>query len=174
MVIDERPEWSIMYSYMTLSERLGGEAVVLIDRGLSTMLGFMQAGQTKAGADQLLKFSTSLARSAVALPGGNALVAASVGPYGAYLADGSEYSGRYGLSRPQLADFHARRLAVLLESGPDLVACETIPCVLEAAAPADVLTGGQGGPVVGCQPMRRRRWVGESGSMRMPSMWMAM
>ncbi|WP_028536028.1 homocysteine S-methyltransferase [Paludibacterium yongneupense] len=68
------------------------------------------------------------------------LVAASVGPYGAMLADGSEYRGHYGLSEEQLMDFHRPRLAALLAAGPDLLACETLPCLEEARALARLLT----------------------------------
>lgn len=62
------------------------------------------------------------------------LVAASVGPYGAALADGSEYRGDYGVSRGRLEDFHAPRLAVLADAdtGVDLLAIETIPSLEEA------------------------------------------
>ena len=55
------------------------------------------------------------------------LVAASVGPYGAFLADGSEYRGRYGVPAARLRDFHAPRLELLADAGPDLLAVETIP-----------------------------------------------
>jgi homocysteine S-methyltransferase len=67
------------------------------------------------------------------------LVAASVGCYGAVLHDGSEYRGTYGLSVVQLADWHRRRVEVLADSGADLLACETIPCRVEAEALARVL-----------------------------------
>jgi homocysteine S-methyltransferase len=67
------------------------------------------------------------------------LVAASVGPYGAYLADGSEYRGDYGLSVAELMDFHRERMAVLASSGADLLACETIPCQVEGEALAALL-----------------------------------
>ena len=60
------------------------------------------------------------------------LVAASIGPYGAHLHDGSEYRGDYGVSRAQLSDFHRERMAVLGGAGADLLACETIPSRLEA------------------------------------------
>jgi homocysteine S-methyltransferase len=60
------------------------------------------------------------------------LVAASVGPYGAYLADGSEYRGNYGVSDVELEDFHAPRLEWLDDAGADLIACETIPDLQEA------------------------------------------
>ncbi|KAL0414498.1 UNVERIFIED_CONTAM: Homocysteine S-methyltransferase 3 [Sesamum radiatum] len=69
------------------------------------------------------------------------LVAASVGSYGAYLADGSEYSGIYGdnIGLETLKDFHRRRVQVLAESGADLIAFETIPNKLEAKAYAELL-----------------------------------
>ncbi|MGD8349878.1 MAG: homocysteine S-methyltransferase [Gammaproteobacteria bacterium] len=60
------------------------------------------------------------------------LIAASVGPYGAYLADGSEYRGNYGIGEVALEEFHARRLAWLDAAGADLLACETIPDLQEA------------------------------------------
>lgn len=64
------------------------------------------------------------------------LVAASVGPYGAWLADGSEYHGNYGITQAELADFHRPRLHVLAEAvrsgAADLLACETIPSQAEA------------------------------------------
>jgi len=62
------------------------------------------------------------------------LVAASIGPYGAFLADGSEYRGDYGLTVEELIDWHRLRLAVLAGSGADLLACETIPCRTEGEA----------------------------------------
>ena len=62
------------------------------------------------------------------------LVAASVGPYGAMLANGSEYTGYQGVSRDDLARFHAPRLRVLACAGADLLACETLPCLDEALA----------------------------------------
>ena len=60
------------------------------------------------------------------------LVAASVGPYGAALADGSEYTGRYDRDEAGLLDFHAERFALLAGSGADLLACETFPSLSEA------------------------------------------
>ncbi|XP_072978585.1 homocysteine S-methyltransferase 3-like isoform X1 [Typha angustifolia] len=69
------------------------------------------------------------------------LIAASVGCYGAYLADGSEYIGDYGkeVTVDVLKDFHRRRLEVLSEAGPDLIAFETIPNKLEAQAYVELL-----------------------------------
>lgn len=67
------------------------------------------------------------------------IVAASVGPYGAYLADGSEYDGRYGVGRERLRDFHGRRLEILAAAGADVLACETIPSLAEAEVILDLL-----------------------------------
>lgn len=68
------------------------------------------------------------------------LVAASVGPYGAFLADGSEYCGNYGLTIPELAAFHRDRLAVLAETDADVIGFETFPSATEARAVADLMT----------------------------------
>ncbi len=67
------------------------------------------------------------------------LVAASIGPYGAMLADGSEYRGGYVLDDIALADFHRPRLRALAHAGADLLACETLPCLREARVLADLL-----------------------------------
>jgi homocysteine S-methyltransferase len=62
------------------------------------------------------------------------LVAASIGCYGAYLHDGSEYRGDYGLSVQQLIDWHRPRVEILADTGADLLAFETVPCLTEAEA----------------------------------------
>ncbi len=61
-------------------------------------------------------------------------VAASIGPFGAMLADGSEYRGDYGRSVTELRVFHRHRLEVLAASGADVLAIETIPCAVEVEA----------------------------------------
>ncbi len=94
------------------------------------------AGSTAGEAEALLRSSVRCAREARDLvaseTGRRLLVAASVGPYGAVLADGSEYRGDYGLSAAGLRDFHAPRLEVLASAGPDLFGVETIPDLREA------------------------------------------
>jgi homocysteine S-methyltransferase len=67
------------------------------------------------------------------------LVAASIGPYGASLADGSEYTGHYGLTEDELVAFHRQRWHILAATQADLLACETIPSAVEARALARVL-----------------------------------
>ena len=66
-------------------------------------------------------------------------MAASIGPYGAMLADGSEYSGDYGLTVAELRDFHRPRLEVLASSDADLLAFETVPSVDEGRALVELL-----------------------------------
>jgi homocysteine S-methyltransferase len=104
--------------------------------------GFVAAGLDEAAARELLLRSVRLAQEARdeltdERPG--LLVAASVGPYGAFLADGSEYHGRYGVSRSRLRDFHAPRLELLAEAAPDLLAVETVPDADEAEVLVELL-----------------------------------
>lgn len=61
-------------------------------------------------------------------------VAGSVGPYGASLADGSEYRGDYGLSVAELRVWHRPRIAALVDAGVDVLALETIPTLVEVEA----------------------------------------
>ncbi len=104
--------------------------------------GLERHGLSRAEAEDVLRRSVRLAqeaRDAFWHAGPPAkrlrpLVAASIGCYGAFLHDGSEYRGDYGLSLRQLMDWHRPRLETLAASGADLLACETIPCLIEAEA----------------------------------------
>ncbi|MBV8177245.1 MAG: homocysteine S-methyltransferase [Mycobacterium sp.] len=96
---------------------------------------FAARGISRDETVRLLRRSVELAKTArddVGVAG--RWVAASVGPYGAALADGSEYRGRYGLSVAQLQDWHRPRLEVLADAGADVLALETIPDADEAEA----------------------------------------
>ena len=110
--------------------------------------GLEERGLGAEAIDALMLSSVALAASARDRfwdePGARAgrlrpLVAASIGPYGAYRADGSEYTGDYDASEDELFDFHARRLALFAGSDADVLACETIPNAVEARALARVL-----------------------------------
>ena len=104
--------------------------------------GFMARGLERVEAEGLIRRSVSIARDVrdrVSQDGRPRWVAASVGPYGAVLADGSEYRGRYGVSRAALRDFHLPRLELLASAGPDLLAVETIPDMEEAEVLMDLL-----------------------------------
>jgi homocysteine S-methyltransferase len=100
---------------------------------------FAAHGHDRAATDALLRRSVALADGAARGAGHEVWVAASVGPYGAVLADGSEYRGRYGLTVRRLADFHRPRIEALLAAGPDLLALETLPDSDEAQALLTVL-----------------------------------
>ena len=96
--------------------------------------GFARHGLDPDDTVQMLRLSVRLAREAADEAGPGRLVAASIGPFGAMRADGSEYVGRYGVTVHELVDFHRPRLETLLETGPDLLAVETIPAIEEAEA----------------------------------------
>jgi homocysteine S-methyltransferase len=110
--------------------------------------GFARHGIDAQRAAQFMLDSVALAAAARddfwAMPANRSgrlrpLIAASIGPYGAVLADGSEYRGHYALSDSALMDFHRPRLEVLAHSGADLLACETIPSLREALILARLL-----------------------------------
>ena len=114
----------------------------------ATIPGFAKRGLSEAEAIALMQKSVALAKEArdefwadEANRTGRAkpFVAASVGPYGAYLANGEEYVGNYGLTEQELMDFHRPRMKALVEAGADILACETIPCLIEAQAIAKLL-----------------------------------
>lgn len=97
--------------------------------------GFAAAGLSRDDAEVALRRSVQLAREAAsATATDDAWVAASVGPYGAALADGSEYRGDYGLSVTELRAWHRPRLEILADAGADVLALETIPCLAEVEA----------------------------------------
>jgi len=124
-----------------------GAAVATTASYQATFQGFAARGIDHAGAIGLLRRSVALASEARAAwlaerPAddlGPLLVAASIGPYGAFLADGGEYTGRYGRSVAQLRDFHRARFEVLTETDAGLLACETIPELEEGIALVELL-----------------------------------
>jgi len=109
----------------------------------ATRGGFLKKGLTEERARELLLLAVGLALEARdefwAVEANRVgrrrpLVAASVGPYGAYLANGAEYTGDYEIGMEDLVDFHRWRWQVLAGSGADLLACETIPSFVETRA----------------------------------------
>jgi homocysteine S-methyltransferase len=118
-----------------------GARVLISASYQASLRGFARYGVDSAAAARLLRDSVSLARRASDDEGVPAWVAASVGPYGATLADGSEYRGRYGLTARELIRFHRPRLEALAAAEPDVLAIETIP---ESAAAAALLAAASG------------------------------
>lgn len=114
----------------------------------ATFEGFARRGLSHGQAAELMRLAVRLAAEArdefwanLASRAGRPrpLIAASIGSYGAFLANGEEYSGDYGLSEDELVAFHRPRMAVLAGSEADILACETVPCLIEARALARLL-----------------------------------
>ena len=111
----------------------------------ATPLGFAQKGISLAESINLIKQSVALAQQAKQqyldqIKSDKLLViAGSVGPYGAYLADGSEYTGNYQLSENEFIDFHQARMQALIDAKVDILACETLPNFVEIKALAKLL-----------------------------------
>ncbi|WP_311214671.1 MULTISPECIES: homocysteine S-methyltransferase [unclassified Arthrobacter] len=117
-----------------------GASVAITASYQATPQGFARRGLSVDESLELVALSVRLADEARAEAlaegsvSGPLLVAGSVGPYGAYLADGSEYRGDYTLSAAEFRDFHRPRIAALVEAGADFLACETLPSFAEAEA----------------------------------------
>jgi len=115
----------------------------------ASVSGFTARGTTPGEARRVIALSVELAQEArrrfwdaagrVASQRVRPLVVGSIGPYGAALADGSEYRGNYAVSRQALADFHGPRLEALIGAAPDLLAIETIPSPDEALLVLELL-----------------------------------
>uniref|UniRef100_A0A0D9XJU9 Uncharacterized protein n=1 Tax=Leersia perrieri TaxID=77586 RepID=A0A0D9XJU9_9ORYZ len=136
-----------------------GASVLITGSYQATIQGFLSKGFSQEESETFLRRSVELAREARAIylekcSNGSddakdrtkyrkrpILIAASVGSYGAYLADGSEYSGDYGHAGNLefLKNFHRRRLQVLAEAGPDVIVFETIPNKIETQAYINLL-----------------------------------
>ncbi|MFF5480273.1 homocysteine S-methyltransferase [Streptomyces sp. NPDC012935] len=135
-LLAERPE-AITEAHLAYFE--AGADVAITSSYQATFEGFAKRGISEGRAAELLGLSVELAREAARRARGKGVtrplwVAASVGPYGAMLADGSEYRGRYGLSVDELERFHRPRLEVLAGTRPDVLALETVPDADEAQA----------------------------------------
>ncbi|NEA97947.1 homocysteine S-methyltransferase [Streptomyces sp. SID13726] len=135
-LLAERPE-AISEAHLAYYE--AGADVAITSSYQATFEGFAKRGIERGRAAELLALSVGLARDAARQAGAKGVrrplyVAASVGPYGAMLADGSEYRGRYGLSVAELEAFHRPRVEVLAGAGPDVLALETVPDSDEAKA----------------------------------------
>ncbi|MFZ9856917.1 MAG: homocysteine S-methyltransferase [Roseiflexaceae bacterium] len=123
-----------------------GARIIITASYQASIPGFMARGMSYQAATELIGVSVELAMDArqrwsAQNPTATyrPLIAGSVGPYGAYTADGGEYRGNYGLSTQQLRDFHRPRLEILLQRGVDLLACETIPDLEEAIVLAELI-----------------------------------
>ncbi|KAK7280089.1 hypothetical protein RJT34_25151 [Clitoria ternatea] len=139
-----------------------GANIILTASYQATLQGFEAKGFSREEGENLLRRSVEIAREAREIYYDRCtkdssdfmrderhrrrpiLIAASVGSYGAYLADGSEYVGDYGdaVTVKTLKDFHRERVKILVDAGADLIAFETIPNKLETKAYAELLEEG--------------------------------
>lgn len=125
--------------------RVGAQCIISASYQASRH-GFMALGLSATEADALIVSSVTLAQRARDIylaenpqSGYTPLVAASVGPFGATMHDGSEYYGEYEIEEAGLRHFHRARLQLLDNSGADILACETVPSMTEAKVLAELL-----------------------------------
>lgn len=123
--------------------------------------GFRAAGRPVGEATAALVRSVQLATEAASDAPGQRWVAASIGPYGATLADGSEYTGAYDLDEQALRSWHRPRIEALAAAGPDVFAIETIPSAVEARAILDACA----------LPVHRSRCGSSAQSSGFPAVW---
>jgi homocysteine S-methyltransferase len=116
-----------------------GAQIIITSSYQLSYTGCGARGWSEDETNQALIASTLLAKNAVIESGKSVKLAASVGPYGASLADGSEYKGNYGVSKQVLKDFHAKRLEILISTSPDYLALETMPDTFEVEVLLDLL-----------------------------------
>ena len=123
-----------------------GAEIIISASYQASRSGFMSMGLSEQAADSLILSSVDLACTArqqflEAHPETSftPIVAASIGPYGAAMHDGSEYTGNYQVDAGTLREFHEGRLHLLDHSGADVLACETIPNCSEAEVLHDLL-----------------------------------
>ena len=129
-----------------LSYLFAGANCIITASYQASIPGFVSKGLSIQEAKALMESVVTIADEArneylnvlsgdVLLP----IIAGSIGPYGAYLADGSEYRGDYGISRRDLLNFHKPRWEILSDSSVDMLACETIPSYEEAGVLLELL-----------------------------------
>ncbi len=143
-ILAEKPE-AILNVHRSYLE--AGADCIITSSYQATVKGFVSAGYSESEAVRLIKLSVKLAEDAVeqyierfadtARPA--PFVASSAGCYGAFLADGSEYSGNYKLSLKEYKDFHRERVDILAEAGSDFIAFETFPNVDEGVAVSELM-----------------------------------
>jgi len=144
LLIQTNPEL-IIKAHMAYLE--AGATCITSSGYQASIEGYMQLGQTRENAEQFILKSLDLALKARQIYSQKAKnnsyvnVAASMGPYGAFLADGSEYTGDYDASEEQLIQFHKSRIDLLEQSAADFFAFETIPSLKELRVLSNLLKG---------------------------------
>ena len=131
-----------------LSYLVAGADCIITATYQASVTGFMNAGMSKNDAESVIRKAIAIAVDARAQylennearpTGMQPLIAASIGPYGAYLADGSEFRGKYAASAREIRAFHEPRWNILADSPAELFAIETIPSYQEAVVFRELL-----------------------------------
>lgn len=134
-VLDKQPDLikKVHEDYFNAGARL-----TITDTYQANIQAFVANGYSEQRAHQLVKLAVKLAKEArdeyEQKTGVHNYIAGALGPYGAYLADGSEYTGNYHLSKKEYKGFHRPRLADILSVGVDIIAIETQPRLDEVQA----------------------------------------
>ena len=141
-LLEEDPE-AIIQAHLAYLK--SGSQCITTSSYQAAVPGLLDAGYDRDTAEALILKSVKLAEIAIerAMEAGfvehRPLIAASIGPYGAYLADGSEYRGNYDISDETLREFHRERIRLLDRSAANLFACETIPSYQESRVLSEIL-----------------------------------
>lgn len=141
-LLESDPE-AIILAHLAYLE--SGAQCIITASYQATIPGFMALGYNERSASELILKSVHLAEEARSRFQANnpraerPVIAASIGPYGAYLANGSEYRGDYGIADQELRNFHEPRINLLANSAADVLACETIPSFQEANVLSEIL-----------------------------------
>lgn len=111
-----------------------GAQVATTNTYQANVTAFEKVGLTHDEARELIVQAVEIACQARDVVAPSGFVAASIGPYGAYLADGSEYTGNYALTKAEFQEFHRERLELVIGAGADVLALETMPNFAEVQA----------------------------------------
>ncbi|WP_448904751.1 homocysteine S-methyltransferase [Gemella sp.] len=119
-----------------------GANIAITSTYQASILGFKDLGYSEEKAEEFIRKSVELAKESreEAVSDKDMWIAGSVGPYGAYLADGSEYRGDYAVDNQFLEEFHEKRIDILIKEGVDLLAIETIPNLEEIKVLLNILS----------------------------------
>lgn len=113
---------------------LAGADVIATATYQAAVPTLLECGHDRESARRVLRDAVTLAVDERNAHSSGALVAASIGPFGAHLADGSEYTGSYRLTDGELYEFQVERWRILAESEADIIACETMPSMADVRA----------------------------------------
>ncbi|MCL0329582.1 homocysteine S-methyltransferase [Apilactobacillus xinyiensis] len=129
-----------------------GSNLTITNTYQASIQGYQEAGYTVKEAKQLIRKAVELAHSGRnnAKNNKNKWIAGAIGPYGAYLANGSEYTGDYHVSNEELEAFHIDRINILIDAGCDALILETIPNFKELKVLINILDSKKVPVIVGC------------------------